>query len=168
MGDIAIGSPRGKRQRHVRFSINWLLIAIPLTVVLEMAGAGAPFVFFIAAVAIVPLAALIVHSTEHLAARTGPAIGGLLNATFGNLPELIISVVALRAGLLDMVRASLIGALLANLLLALGIAFLLGGLRHRVQEYNPAAARSYASMMLLATVSMASVGMNGCGRRPLT
>jgi Ca2+:H+ antiporter len=139
----------------VRFSINWLLIAIPLTVVLEMAGAGAPFVFFIAAVAIVPLAALIVHSTEHLAARTGPAIGGLLNATFGNLPELIISVVALRAGLLDMVRASLIGALLANLLLALGIAFLLGGLRHRVQEYNPAAARSYASMMLLATVSMA-------------
>ena len=138
----------------MRFSIHWLLIAIPLTVVLEKAGAGAPFVFFIAAVAIVPLAALIVHSTEHLAARTGPAIGGLLNATFGNLPELIISVVALRAGLLDMVRASLIGALLANLLLALGIAFLLGGLRHRVQEYNPAAARSYASMMLLATVSM--------------
>jgi Ca2+:H+ antiporter len=97
---------------------------------------------------------LIVHSTEHLAVITGPAIGGLLNATFGNLPELIILVVALRAGLLEMVRASLIGALLANLLLALGIAFLLGGLRHRVQEYNPAAARSYTTMMLLATVSM--------------
>jgi Ca2+:H+ antiporter len=97
---------------------------------------------------------LIVHSTEHLATYTGPALGGLLNATFGNLPELIIAMVALRAGLLDMVRASLIGAVLANLLLALGIAFLLGGLRHRVQEYNPAGARSYASMMLLASVSI--------------
>jgi Ca2+:H+ antiporter len=138
----------------LRFSIHWLLAAIPAAVVLDWADAGAPLVFFVAAMAIVPLAMLIVHSTEHLAARTGPAIGGLLNATFGNLPELIILVVALRAGLLEMVRASLIGALLANLLLALGIAFLLGGLRYRVQEYNPAAARSYATMMLLATVSM--------------
>jgi Ca2+:H+ antiporter len=135
-------------------SINWLLIAMPAAAALATAGAGAPLVFFVAALAIVPLAALIVHSTEHLAARTGPALGGLLNATFGNLPELIIAVVALRAGLVEMVRASLIGVLLANLLLALGIAFLLGGLRHRVQEYNPAAARSYATMMLLATVSM--------------
>jgi Ca2+:H+ antiporter len=135
-------------------SINWLLIAMPAAAALAAAGANAPLVFFVAALAIVPLAALIVHSTEHLAARTGPALGGLLNATFGNLPELIIAVVALRAGLVEMVRASLIGALLANLLLALGIAFLLGGLRHRVQEYNPAAARSYATMMLLATVSM--------------
>jgi Ca2+:H+ antiporter len=121
-------------------------------------NASAPAVFFCAAIGIVPLAVLIVHSTDHLAARTGPALGGLLNATFGNLPELIIAMVALRAGLLEMVRASLIGALLANLLLALGIAFLLGGLRHRVQEYNPAAARSYASMMLLAAVSMVVPG----------
>ena len=135
-------------------SIAWLLIAMPAAAALAAAGAGAPLVFFVAAVAIVPLAALIVHSTEHLAARTGPALGGLLNASFGNLPELIIAVVALRAGLVEMVRASLIGALLANLLLALGLAFLLGGLRHRVQEYNPAAARSYATMMLPATVSM--------------
>jgi len=135
-------------------SIYWLLIAMPAAVWLEVLGAAAPLIFFVAAVAIVPLAALIVHSTEHLAAHTGPALGGLLNATFGNLPELIIAVVALRAGLVDMVRASLVGALLANLLLALGIAFLLGGLRHRVQEYNPAAARSYATMMLLASLSM--------------
>jgi Ca2+:H+ antiporter len=135
-------------------SIYWLLIAMPAAAILEMAGAAAPLVFFVAAVAIVPLAALIVHSTEHLAAHTGPALSGLLNATFGNLPELIIGLVALRAGLIDMVRASLVGALLANLLLALGIAFLLGGLRHRVQEYNPAAARSYATMMLLASLSM--------------
>jgi Ca2+:H+ antiporter len=135
-------------------SIYWLLIAMPAAAALEMTDAAAPLVFFVAALAIVPLATLIVHSTEHLAARTGPALGGLLNATFGNLPELIIAMVALRAGLVAMVRASLVGALLANLLLALGIAFLLGGLRHRVQEYNPAAARSYATTMLLATLSL--------------
>jgi Ca2+:H+ antiporter len=135
-------------------SIYWLLIAMPAAAGLDILGAAAPLIFFVAAVAIVPLAALIVHSTEHLAAHTGAALGGLLNATFGNLPELIIAMVALRAGLVDMVRASLVGALLANLLLALGIAFLLGGLRHRVQEYNPAAARSYATMMLLASLSM--------------
>jgi Ca2+:H+ antiporter len=142
----------------MRWSIHWLLIAVPGAIALKALGAGAPLLFFCAALAIVPLAVLIVHSTEHLATYTGPALGGLLNATFGNLPELIIALVALRAGLLDMVRASLIGALLANLLLALGIAFLLGGLRHRVQEYNPAAARSYASMMLLAAVSIVVPG----------
>src|SRR5262245_346748 len=116
----------------MRPSIHWLLIAAPAAVALRALGAGAPLLFFCAALAIIPLAVLIVHSTEHLATYTGPALGGLLNATFGNLPELIIAMVALRAGLLDMVRASLIGALLANLLLALGIAFLLGGLRHHV------------------------------------
>src|SRR5215510_14696249 len=127
---------------------------MPTAAALEIAGAAAPLVFFVAALAIVPLATLIVHSTEHLAARTGPAIGGLLNATFGNLPELIISVVAMRAGLMEMVRASLIGALLANLLLALGVGFLLGGRKQHVQEYNPAAARTYGSIMLLAALSM--------------
>ena len=80
---------------------------------------------------------LIVQATEHIASRTGDAVGGLLNATFGNAPELIIATVALKAGLFDMVRASLIGAILANLLLAQGVAFLLGGLRYHNQEYNP-------------------------------
>ncbi len=127
---------------------------MPLSAALDAMGAAAPVVFFCAAVAILPLAILIVHSTEHLAAHTGPALGGLLNATCGNLPELIIAMVALRAGLLEMVRASIIGALLANLLLALGLAFVIGGRRYRTQEYNPAAARTYASMMLLAAVSM--------------
>ena len=110
--------------------------------------------FFAAALAIVPIARLIVRSTEHLATYTGDAVGGLLNATFGNAPELIIALVALRAGLLDMVRASLAGAILANLLLALGIAFLLGGLRWHTQTYNVAAARLYSSMMLVAVVSL--------------
>jgi Ca2+:H+ antiporter len=134
--------------------LNWLLVGAPLSVALEKAGSPAPLVFLLAGLALIPMAGLIVHSTEEIAARTGPAIGGLLNATFGNLPELIIALVALRSGLVVMVRASLIGALLANLLLALGIAFILGGRRRHVQEYNPAAARTYGSIMLLAALSM--------------
>lgn len=87
--------------------------------------------------------------------RTGDAIGGLLNATFGNAPELIISLVALKAGYFAMVRASLIGAILANLLLALGVAMLLGGLRYHDQRFNPTATRAYSTMMFIAAVSMA-------------
>jgi len=135
-------------------SINWLLAFIPVTLALEHTGAPAPWIFFSAALAIVPIAALIVRSTEHLSTYTGDAIGGLLNATFGNAPELIIALVALKAGLLDMVRASLAGAILANLLLALGVAFLLGGLRFRTQTYNAGAARLYSSMMLVAVISL--------------
>jgi Ca2+:H+ antiporter len=133
----------------------WLLLFAPVALALEAFGAPAPAVFFCSAAAIIPIASLIVEGTEAIAGYTGPAIGGLLNATFGNLPELIIAIVALRAGMVDMVRASLVGALLANLLLALGMAFLLGGMRYHVQDYNPLAARAYASMMLLAVISMA-------------
>ncbi|MDP9291975.1 MAG: calcium/proton exchanger [Verrucomicrobiota bacterium] len=136
-------------------SIYWLFAFIPITVVLEHVGKlPPPLIFFSAALAIVPIAALIVHATEQLSMRTGDAVGGLLNATFGNAPELIIATVALRAGYLDMVRASLIGAILANLLLALGVSFFLGGLRYRDQKYNPLAARTYSSMMLIAVISL--------------
>ncbi len=136
-------------------SINWLFGFIAVSVAMEHFHASAPLLFFAAALAIVPIARLIILATEQLATRTGDAVGGLLNATFGNAPELIIAVVALRAGLLDMVRASLVGAILANLLLALGIAFLLGGLRHHKQKFNPLATRTYSTMMLLAAVSLA-------------
>jgi len=95
-------------------SVNWLLVFIPVSVALEYAHVPPPVLFFSAALAIVPIASLIVHSTEQLATRTGDAIGGLLNATFGNAPELIIALVALRAGFFDMVRASIIGSILAN------------------------------------------------------
>jgi Ca2+:H+ antiporter len=115
-------------------------------------------VFFAAALAIVPAARLIVQGTEHIATRTGAAIGGLLNATFGNLPELIIATVALRSGLLEMVRASIIGAILANLLMALGAALLIGGVRYHNQEFSARAARVYSSMMLLAVISLAGPG----------
>src|ERR1043165_286205 len=135
--------------------MNWLFIFVPIAAALEhVTPAAHTWIFFAACVAIIPIASLIVESTEHIAARTGDAVGGLLNATFGNTPELIISVVALKAGLFDMVRASLIGAILANLLLALGIAFFLGGLRYHNQEYNAGATRVYSSMMLLAVISL--------------
>jgi len=132
----------------------WLLLFIPITVVLEHVAVPPPLLFFSAALAIVPIASMIVHATEQIARHTGDAIGGLLNATFGNLPELIIALVALRAGYLEMVRASLIGAILANLLLALGLSFLLGGIKYHDQRFNPSAARTYSTMMLLAAVSM--------------
>ena len=136
-------------------SIYWLLAFVPITIVLErIEGVSDPLIFFSAAIAIVPIASLIVHSTEAIAAHTGDAIGGLLNATFGNAPEMIIALVALKAGLLDMVRASIIGAVIANLLLFLGVAFFLGGLKHRRQNYNPGATRVYSTMMMIAVVSL--------------
>src|SRR5215472_6158780 len=139
----------------LRRPMNWFLLFIPITVMLEhIHGMPPPVEFFSAALAIVPIAALIAGSTEQLSTRTGDAIGGLLNATFGNAPELIIALVALNAGLLDMVRASLAGAILANLLMVLGMAFLLGGLRFREQRFNPAATRAYSTMMFVAAVSM--------------
>lgn len=137
-------------------SIYWLFVFIPVTLILEHLGrVSPPIVFFSAALAIIPIAALIVLSTEQLATRTGDAVGGLLNATFGNAPELIIGLVALRAGYFDMVRASIIGAILANLLLATGVAFFLGGLRQHTQQFNAGAARLYSSMMLIAAISLA-------------
>jgi Ca2+:H+ antiporter len=150
------GEPRRRRNAREWFrpSVEWLLLLLPVTIVLDRAAVSAPVVFVVAALVIVPLAGLIVRSTEQIAEHTGPAVGGLLNATFGNLPELIIAVVALRAGLIDMVRASLIGTILANVLLALGVAFLLGGRRHHVMDYNPAGARTYGSMLMLAVITL--------------
>jgi Ca2+:H+ antiporter len=136
-------------------SIYWLFAFIPITLVLELSGVSAPLIFFSAALSIVPIAAAIVHATEQIAMRTGDTIGGLLNATFGNAPELIIALVALRAGYLDMVRASLAGAILANLLLALGAAFFFGGIKHSDQKFNPVSWRAYSTMMFLAVFSLA-------------
>jgi Ca2+:H+ antiporter len=128
---------------------------MPVAVLLEhVEGIAVPLIFFSAALAILPIASLIVKATEQIALRVGATIGGLLNATFGNAPELIITIVAFRAGFFDMVLASLAGAVLANLLLALGVAFLLGEIRCHEQEYNPTASRVYATLMLIAVVSL--------------
>jgi Ca2+:H+ antiporter len=148
----ATRSPFGE---FLRRPMNWLLLLIPITVALEhLAHVRAPVLFFMAALSIIPIAAQIVGATEQIAVRTGDAVGGLLNATFGNAPELIIALVALKAGYFDMVRASLVGAILANLLLALGVGFVIGGLRVHEQRFNSTAARTYSTMMFLAAVSM--------------
>src|SRR6476620_859157 len=143
--------PRTPLANFTRKPLNWLLLIIPITLGLEHFGhPSAPTLFFLAALSIIPVAAQIVGATEQIAARAGDAVGGLLNATFGNAPELIIALVALKAGYLEMVRASLVGAILSNLLLALGIGFLTGGLRYHDQKFNPIAARAYSTMMFLA------------------
>ena len=134
--------------------IHWLYVFIPITFVLEYSHASAPMIFFSAALSIIPIARLISTSTEQLATYTGDAVGGLLNATFGNFPELIIAIIALKAGLHEMVLASLVGAILANLLMATGLSFFLGGLRFRNQDYNPLSTRVYSSMMMIAVISL--------------
>ena len=135
-------------------NIYWLFAFIPIAVILEQSHASGPLVFFSAALSIIPIARLIGSSTEHLATYTGDAVGGLLNATFGNFPELIIATIALKAGLHDMVLASLAGAILANLLLAMGVSFLLGGIKFHNQDYNAASVRVYSSMMMIAVISL--------------
>ena len=135
--------------------IYWLLAFVPVIFMAEKARPESHTALFLLSVlAIVPLAALLSHATESVAAKTGDAIGGLLNATLGNLTELVIAITALRAGMLDLVRSSITGAIVTNSLFMLGGAFLIGGLRHRVQEFNPRNSRVQAGMLLLATIAL--------------
>lgn len=138
-----------------KIGLNALLVFIPVALTLEWTAPERPaLIFLAAALGIIPLASLLVQATEQIALRTGDTIGGLLNATFGNAPELIIGFVALQSGFVDMVRAALIGAILANLLLGLGMAFFFGGIRRHTQEFSLSAARVQASMMLMAVISL--------------
>jgi len=133
----------------------WLLIAVPVTAGVHYALPHAALLgFILACVAIIPLAGLLGHATEKLAARVGDAIGGFLNATLGNAAELIIALVALRAGMLDIVKASITGSIIGNLLLVMGAAFLFGGLRHPVQTFATIGARAQVGMMALAAIAI--------------
>jgi Ca2+:H+ antiporter len=133
----------------------WLLAAVPVVFVVEhLAPESHVALFVLAVLAIVPLAALLSRATESVAAKTGDAVGGLLNATLGNLTELVIALTALRAGMFDLVKASIAGAIMTNSLFMLGVALLLGGLKHRVQEYNRATARFQAGLLFLAAVAL--------------
>jgi Ca2+:H+ antiporter len=133
----------------------WLLIVVPIVLVADKAAPEAHTILFVLAVlAIVPLAALLSHATEAVAAKTGDAVGGLLNATLGNLTELIIAVTALHAGQYMLVKASIAGAIVTNALFMLGVSFLLGGLRYHVQEYNRAGGRLHSALLLMATVAL--------------
>jgi Ca2+:H+ antiporter len=129
---------------------------VPIAVALEHLAPDRPLRVFVAsALAIVPLAGWMGHATEHLAARMGEGVGGLLNATFGNAAELIIALAALRAGLHEVVKASLAGSIVGNILLVLGAAMLAGGLRHRPeQQFNAPGARSQATMLTLAVIAL--------------
>ena len=133
----------------------WLLVFVPLVFAAEHLKPEAHTLLFVLSVlAIVPLAALLSHATESVAAKTGDAVGGLLNATLGNLTELVIALAALRAGQYMLVKASIAGAIVTNTLFMLGASFLLGGLKHRVQEYNKAGARLQAGLLFLATIAL--------------
>jgi Ca2+:H+ antiporter len=135
--------------------LNWLLVFIPATVALRhWAPERHLLVFLAAALAILPLAAWLGRATERLAERMGEGVGGLLNATFGNAAELIIALAALRAGLHDVVKASIAGSIVGNILLVLGAAMLAGGLQRPEQLFSASAARSQATMLMLAAIAL--------------
>ena len=133
----------------------WLLAFVPLLFAAQKQKPDSHTLLFVLSVlAIVPLAALLSHATESVAAKTGDAVGGLLNATLGNLTELVIALTALRSGQYMLVKASIAGAIVTNTLFMLGASFLLGGLKHHIQEYNRVSARVQAGLLFLATVAL--------------
>ncbi len=136
-----------------RPNLYWLLALVPVSVVLRILAQDLA-VFIISAVAIVPLAGLIGRGTDQLALHAGPRIGGLLNATFGNVTELIIAVFLVVRDEIPVVKASLTGSILGNLLLVLGLSFLAGGIRHREQTFNAQAAGVHASSLMLAVIGL--------------
>jgi Ca2+:H+ antiporter len=132
-----------------------LLLAVPVSIVLGyVVHAPGVWVFFVACLGVLPLAGLMGEATEHLAHRTGPTIGGLLNATFGNAAELIIAIVALRAGLVELVKASITGSILGNLLLILGLALIAGGTNRQELRFNRTNAGMSAGMLALSVVGL--------------
>src|SRR6187551_2120271 len=133
----------------------WLLALVPVLFAAKVFKPESHALLFVLSVlAIVPLAALLSRATESVAARTGDTIGGLLNVTLGNLTELLIAFAALRAGQYVLVKASIAGAIVTNTLFMLGAAFLIGGLKHHVQEYNRHSARLQAALLFLATIAI--------------
>ena len=134
--------------------LNLLLLFVPVAFVLEYTHANGTLIFVASALAILPLAGLMGRATEELATRTGATIGGLLNATFGNATELIIALFALRAGQIEVVKASIIGSLLGNLLLVMGLSLLLGGLKYKVQRFNRGSATTIASLLTISVIAL--------------
>jgi Ca2+:H+ antiporter len=134
--------------------LSAMLAFVPLCVVLELAHANPVWIFITSGLAIIPLAGLMGKATEHLAEHLGAGIGGLLNATFGNAAELIIGFVALQAGLLDVVKASLTGSIIGNILLVLGASILAGGLKYETQYFNRTAASLGVTLLALSTIGL--------------
>ncbi len=146
-------NPLLKEIRHN--PLLWLLVFVPAVFAChKLTPESHTLLFALSVFAIVPLAALLSHATESVAAKTGDAVGGLLNATLGNLTELVIALTALRAGQYMLVKASIAGAIVTNTLFMLGASFLLGGLKQHTQEYNRVNARFQAGLLFLATVAL--------------
>jgi Ca2+:H+ antiporter len=138
-----------------RNPLLWLLVAVPIVFIVEKTAHDKhTLLFMLSVLAIVPLAALLSHATESVAAKLGDSVGGLLNATLGNLTELVIALAALRAGQYMLVKASIAGAIVGNALFMLGMSFLLGGLKHHTQDFNRMSARLQAGLLFLATIAL--------------
>ena len=140
------------------FKENWLLLLlvfIPIALVLEyVVHADALWIFLASSASIIPLAALMGRATEQLAEKLGEGVGGLLNATFGNAAELIIAIVALRAGLFDLVKASITGSIIGNILLVFGASALWGGIRYETQKFNRTAAQLSSTLLVLSAIGL--------------
>src|ERR1044072_1752485 len=154
---MEVEAPAAERRRSFLLTGEgwpYLLVPfIPVAIVLELMHANAVLVFFASALGVIPTAALMGRATEELAARSGPGIGGLLNVTFGNAPELIIALFALSEGLHEVVKASLVGSILGNILLVMGAAMTVGGLRRDRQRFDSTAAQAQSLMLLLASAA---------------
>jgi Ca2+:H+ antiporter len=134
--------------------LNALFIFVPIAIWLGLTESSPSSVFLVSCLAIIPLAGLMGRGTEHLTRHVGPGLGGLISSSFGNAAELILAFIALREGHIDVVKASLTGSIIGNMLLVLGLAMLLGGWRHKELHFSRAAAESNSSMMFLAVVAL--------------
>lgn len=146
----------GQKSSWLKPSLDWLLVFVPVAFALRYVPAwqNQTALFIVSAIAIIPIAGWMGHATEQLAHRMGEGIGGLLNASFGNAAELIIALMALRAGHLEVVKASITGSIIGNLLLVLGVSIFAGGLRHKQQRFNKTAARASCTALILAAAAL--------------
>lgn len=134
--------------------LKYLLIFIPISIICEFFKVNEAWIFFLSAIAIIPLAGIMGEATEEISAYSGPRIGGFLNATFGNATELIISFFALKEGLFDVVKASIAGSVIGNILLVLGASMLFGGFKYKTQKFNRNAVNVSSSMLLFAVIGL--------------
>lgn len=134
--------------------LRYFLIFVPISIGAELVGVSQTWMFLLSALAIIPLAGLMGEATEEISFYAGPRVGGFLNATFGNATELIIAFFALKAGLFEVVKASIVGSVIGNILLVLGLSMLAGGLKYKTQKFNPKSLDVSASMLLFAVIGL--------------
>ncbi|MBF0488201.1 MAG: calcium/proton exchanger [Nitrospirae bacterium] len=134
--------------------LDYFLVFIPIAVILELRHASGTMIFAASAISIIPLAAIMGKATEHLTEKVGPGIGGFLNATFGNAAELIIAVIAIKAGMYDVVKASITGSIIGNILLVLGLSFIAGGLKQKIVHFSATTAGLYSTMLVLCSFGL--------------